>query len=150
MPEITIEGYDDLISEIRPLLVEHWAEIAVYKDMALDPDFATYKRAADAGRLVNYAVWDNGNLIGYAIFFLTNHPHYRKTLWARNDLVWLAPQFRNFGVGKALVEFWEADLKARQVDVIHVNSKLAHPALASLLRAFGYADIEVSHQKRLK
>lgn len=144
------EHYESVIDDIRPLLYQHWREIAVYPDIELDPDYAFYNAADKAGVLQIYTVRDDAALVGYAIFVLRKgHAHYQRTGWAMNDIVWLHPEHRRLGVGKALCDFWESDIRSRGISVVHVNSKVAHPALEMLLLACGYAQIEKGFEKRL-
>jgi GNAT superfamily N-acetyltransferase len=96
-------------------------------------------------------------LIGYAIFVVKpgkftpgGHPHYQRHGWAMNDIIWLHPEHRNLGIGGQFVEYWEADLFARGIHVVHVNTKVSHPELAFLLKNCGYAKIEEGYEKRLR
>ena len=67
-----------------------------------------------------------------------------------NDIIWIHPEHRNFGLGKMFVDFWEEDLKSRGVQLIQMGSKLAHPALGALLIGCGYAPVETVFHKRLR
>lgn len=151
------EPFAGVIEEAKPLLAEHWKEIAVYKDIPLDPDYAFYAKLSEIGALVVYTVRDEapakedglGILIGYSVFVLRPHAHYRAHRWALNDLVWLHPGYRQLNVGRGLVKYWDADLKDRGVNVVHVNAKVQHPALAFLLKEEGYDVVEAGYEKRL-
>ena len=151
LPEIVfaVETYGQLVDEIKPLLPEHWAELAVHKDIPLDPDFSFYERAAAAGSLLFMTVRKAGALIGYSIWVVKAHPHYRGHIWAINDIVWLHPEHRGMRIGRAFVAFWEAELKARGVAVVHVETKSAAPQLLYLLQETEYDPTTIGVEKRL-
>lgn len=148
----SIEPYAQLIDEIKPLLFEHWRELAVYQDIPLDPDYDFYEKANSSGMLTYYVAREGRALIGYAIFVVKpgGHPHYRRHGWAMNDIVWIRPDRRNLGVGRQFAKYWESDLNDRGVHVVHVNAKTGHPELAMLLLNCGYAKIEEGYEKRLR
>ena len=149
--KFTIETYADVFDEMQPLIEQHWREIAVHQDIDLDADYDLYRKVTDGGILWIYTVRDAGSnaLIGYAVFFVRPHIHYSRHTWAINDIIWLAPEHRNIGTGRALVRFFEDDMRARKVDVVHINAKMAHPALKFLLQSEGYAIVGVELEKRL-
>ena len=131
------------------MLPEHWAELAVHKDIPLDPDYDFYERANTAGLLLIMTVRKSTNLIGYAIWVVKPHPHYKAHTWALNDIVWLHPDHRGLQIGRDFVKFWEREFNARNVAVIHVDTKTAVPQLLYLLSNCGYDQTSVGVEKRL-
>ena len=149
-PTFAVEPLHAVLPELRPLLPSHWAELASYPDIPLDPNYDLYLKIADAGMLTVYTARLNDTLIGYALFFLhAGHMHYRSTGWAMNDIVWLHPTHRNLGIGRDFVAFWDADLRDRGIDVVHIDTKLVAPALAHLLGACCYSQITLGFERRL-
>ena len=145
------ERYGEVIDEIRPLLLHHWAELARNKDaIKLDPDYEQYLGAEALGKLWIFTARYDERLIGYTIFVTARHAHYRDALWAYNDIFWLAPEHRRRQVGAQLFTVAEAALRTAGVDVIHVTSKTAHPAAGKLLEHLGYDLIEIGHAKLLR
>lgn len=145
-----VEPYASVATEIKRMLPEHWAELAVHKDIPLDPDFGLYEKMNTAGLMLFYtARTPGGELIGYAIFTVANNPHYRRHTWATSDVLWVHSAFRNLGVGRAFMNFWDADLRARGAAVVHVNAKVAAPALMHLLKDGDYVTTECGMEKRL-
>lgn len=134
------ETFAQIVEDIKPLLATNWRELALHKDsIPLDPDFSFYEKISDAGGLVFYSVRTAGCLCGYAIYFLSpKHPHYRTSFWAVSDIVFVAPEYRNMGVGNALFEFIEADMTARGVNVLMTGTKVKHPELSTLLQMRGH------------
>jgi GNAT superfamily N-acetyltransferase len=149
---VRVETYDEIIDDIKALLPTHWKEIALYQDdIPLDPDYDMYKRVHASGMLVIYAVRRaiTKELIGYALYFVRPHLHYAKHRWAISDIFWLAPQYRNFGVGTFLFGFIERDLKEHGVAVMHTTLKTAHPEASFVLENLGHTKIELGYSKRL-
>jgi GNAT superfamily N-acetyltransferase len=147
---VAVERLSDLRAEAEPLLVEHWKELASYGDIPLTPDWPLYEKLDAAGFIRVYTVRVRGALVGYSVFFVRKHMHYASTSWATNDILWLHPDFRNWGVGSDLARFWEKDLYALGVSVIHVDAKVAHQALIGLLVGkLGYSLITSGMEKRI-
>ena len=149
---VRVETYDQIIEDIKKLLPQHWEEIALYKDeIALAPDYELYKRMHEMGMLVIYAVRKalSDELVGYALYVVRPHLHYSLNRWAQSDIFWIAPQYRRFGIGRALFTFIESDMKEHGVDVMHTNVKVEHPAAALVLETLGHAKIEYGYSKRL-
>ena len=150
MLRIGIEKLADVKNECDELITAHWREIAVWQDIPLDPDWVTYDALEKAGLLVIYTVrTENNKLVGYAVFIMRKHIHYKGHGWALNDIIWVHPDYRDGRIGKRLVAFWEEDLKARGIHVVHVNVKVAHPALGLVLKIARYKTVEHGLEKRL-
>lgn len=150
MVTIAIESLASVLPEMRPLFERHWREIATYDDIPLDPDYAAYEAIEQAGGLIIYTARDGGTLAGYAVFMVrASHLHYKSHGWALNDIFWVAPEFRGWGVGGLLMDFIEADMRARGVNVVQMRTKVIHPHLGKLLGGRGYRLIEYGHEKRL-
>lgn len=149
MIEVHVESYDSIVEDIKPLLLDHWRELAMFQDeIPLSVSWPMYKSAYDAGILRAYGVRQDGDLIGYAIFrIVMRHEHYDHR-FAINDVLWIAPEHRNIGVGTDLCEAFERDLNADGPIVIVVETKLHSPALAMLLRARGYSILGPTLGKR--
>lgn len=150
MYKFAVETYDQVVDDIRPLLKAHWQELATYHDVPLDPDFEAYKTVDRAGSLRIFTVRSEDNaLVGYAIYFVRMHHHYKTTKWAISDIVLVAPEHRNVGLGHGLYDFLEDQLRAEGVQVIYTMAKLKHPELSMLLELRGHERNEVIHAKRL-
>ena len=147
---IAEEPLGSAIEEIIPLLKEHWEELALNKeDSPLDPDFTFYDALDRAGRLATFVVRKEGKMIGYALYFIRNNPHYRQHVWAACDIFWIHPSHRDGRVGLALFSAVEKGLKARGVHVMHTTHKVDHPTPGVLLKRRGHAMIEHGYSKRL-
>lgn len=136
-----------LLNEIKPLLFEHWEEIAVNKDkIKLDPDYDSYLYLAKTGLLKVYTVRDNGKLVGYYSTLVTPHLHYRNNTYAINDLIFLIPEFRGKLVGLKLIKFAEQELKKLGVSVIMLHTKTEH-SFSTIAERLGYSCVEETYSK---
>jgi hypothetical protein len=144
------ETYEEVISDILPLLPLHHQELALYQDtIPLEPDLEFYRTASAAGILRVYTARHGHDLIGYAIYLTRNHPHYKSHRWAVCDIIWIDPDHRNAGIGNGLYDFIERDLRAGGPVVIHTTSKAGHPELGFLLGSRGHALVEMGYSKRI-
>ena len=144
------EGPAPLRRDIAPLLPRQWEELALYKDaIPLNPNWDAYERAMENDQVRAYtARLFTNELIGYALFqIVERHAHYLHR-WAINDILWIAPEHRNIGVGTALCECFEHDLRDKGPIVIHIETKMHAPALAVLLNSRGYDRVGFSLAKR--
>lgn len=144
------ETYHEVIKDITPLLTEHYEELALYAGaIVLDPDFDFYQMCEKIGILAIYTARENGVLIGYAIYFVRKHHHYRQHTWAISDIILVQKQHRNYGVASGLFDTLEADMRLNKVDVLHTTTKNAHPELAYFLSLRGHELEGQSFSKRL-
>lgn len=143
------ETYDDVIADLRPLLDEHWREIALNPDIPLDPNYEMYAALGKTDRMLVFTVRCDTQLIGYAVYFANRHPHYKNHTWALSDLFWIHPAHRSAGVGRGLFQHIEAVLYERGVAVMHTTIKVAHPMARTLLESLGHSMIEWGFSKRL-
>jgi GNAT superfamily N-acetyltransferase len=146
------EHYETVVNELKTLTIEHWQELALNRDkIKLDPDWEMYRIQDERGVCVCYTVrvGEEKTLVGYAIYFIKPHHHYKSTKWAMNDIVFVKKEHRNVGVGNGLLEFIEKDLKAKGVKMLNTMVKLGHPALGFLLTARGHTKVEEIYSKVL-
>lgn len=132
------EPFEDLYEELLPLVEQHYEEIAWRKDrVPLAIDYERYSRMAGEGMLLCYTARKGSVLVGYAVFFLSHHPHYSETVFGANDIVWLRKDLRGGGHGKLLIDYCETDLKALGAQVIswHVKPQID---FGPLLSTVGY------------
>lgn len=141
------ERSQDLWSEIQPLLVEHWREIAHYQDILLDPDVESYNYADSRGLLRCYTVRNGGRLIGYAIFKIGSL-HYKGSKQAFQDVLFVLPEYRNKGTGFRLIRFCDRELKKEGMQVVYQHVKKAHN-FGPLLVRLGYELVDLIYAKRL-
>jgi GNAT superfamily N-acetyltransferase len=144
------ETYDSCIDEIKPLFFKHWEEIAGNKDViALEPDFDKYKQIEENGMLRIFSARDDGDLIGYFICFVSPHIHYKSTIYAFNDIMYVKPSYRGSTVGYRLIKNAMTDLKENcAVDMLVIHMKVEHE-FRKLLNHLGFALAEENWQRLL-
>lgn len=147
--KVALESYVAVIDEMRPILAEHWEELATYSDIPLDPDYAAYEDIDKKGLLAVYTVRVKGELVGYSVYFVRRHLHYQGHVFATNDIILVRKPYRNYGVGTALFDFIEDDLRAKGVNVIFTSAKSTHPELATLLETRGHQEVSRGFSVRL-
>ena len=143
------ETYGSIIEDLIPILKEHWEEIAVYKDVPLDPEYDIYITLEAQNILAVYTIRQDAKLIGYSVYFIRRHGHYRGSLWAFNDIIFIRKAFRNAGTGSAFLGYIESDLRQQGVQVVSHSAKIEHPELARLLESRGHEKVETVYWKRL-
>lgn len=137
------------LEEFKPMLDKHWEEIALHKDsIKLNPDYEKYQVLEDIGMLKVFTARDDGKPVGYAIFMCDSHIHYKDTLWAKMDILYILPEYRNARVGMRLIKFAESCLTEDGVDVIMLGTK-THKSFARLLEYMGYSETETFYSKRV-
>ena len=138
MISFDIERLEILREELEPLLKIHWEEIALNKDkIPLDVDWESYLSLEKTGSLLTITARQNQELIGYAIWFIRKHLHYKQTSWAYNDVIYLKKEHRLIGTGGQLVRICEQVLTEMGVEKIqwHVKSTMNW---TKLLENMGY------------
>lgn len=135
---------------VEELLARHWAEVAHFKDIPLEPDWDAYAAAETGGRLRIFTVRIGGALVGYCCFILNHNPHYKSSLQAVQDILFLAPEHRHARIGAHLLMYCERQLKAEGVQAIYQHTK-AKPELdmGPLLKRLGYELVDTLWAKRL-
>ena len=148
--EIRVEKYADVIDAIKPLLELHYQEIASFKeDVPLDPDFEKYRQMEELGRLLIIAARAEGALVGYSIFFLIPHMHYKSTLCAMNDIVFLRHDLRHGGAGIRLFKESERIVREHGAKFLSWHIKPIND-FSRVLERLGYAHHEIIMAKILE
>ena len=142
------ESFAAVLPEVMPLLAAHWAEVAHYKDIPLDVDVDAYLAVEATGAFRVYTARDGqGRLVGYAAFFVRANGHYRGSLQAVQDVLFLETFAR--GQGGELVRYAEEQLAAEGVQVVYQHIKVATPRTAALMVRLGYEAVDTIFAKRL-
>jgi GNAT superfamily N-acetyltransferase len=131
------------------LLEAQWREIAHYQDILFDPDWECYQRMEDGGRLKIYTARADGELIGYVAYIVNYAPHYKSSLLAVQDVLYVEPSARGAHIGRDLIAYSESALRELGVQVVYQHQKVRHPALGTVLEGLGYEHVEKTWAKRL-
>lgn len=147
MIEFKQERAQDCFEEAMPLLIEHWKEIAHYKDIPLAPDFDLYRKLEDLGMVRCYTARDeNNSLVGYAVYFIKANPHYKFSKQASQDILFVSKDRR--GMGGRFIKWCDEQLQLEKVQIVHHHVKCAHD-FGPMLERFGYEKIESIYSRRL-
>ena len=114
----------ELLEEVKPLLEEHWAEIASYPDIPLSPDYEAYLKLQELGSIKSFSLRDQDEkLIGYSVYFIRFSHHYNKTLYAASDIIFITKERR--GYGGLFIKYCDEELKKFGVVVCqyHIKAK---------------------------
>jgi hypothetical protein len=145
-----VETYEQVVSDIQELIKLHYEEIALNKqDIPLDPDWKRYKMLSDNNMLFVITARDNGTLVGYSVFFITQHMHYNSTKMASNDVLYLLPEYRKGMTGIKLIKASELELNKINVTKVLWHIKF-HKDFRNILYRMGYKDEDAIVGKILK
>jgi len=131
-----VDGFE-FIDEFEKLFPEHYEELCVTKEFSYEPDYEAYKRMAQAGMLRCITCRNDEQLIGYIIFIVTPHLHYKSCMTAIEDLYFVTKSFRKGRVGIMLFKYAEKVLKERGVKRIVMHTKV-HLDNSKLFEYLGY------------
>lgn len=135
--------------EMAPLLECHWQEVAGHKEeIKLNPDFDKYKELANADALCCTTMRKDGKLVGYFICIVYPHIHYKETVMAFNDAVFILPEHRKGNAAFNMFKFAEDELRNMGVTKMVVNVKLVHD-FGKLLERLGFSAFETVYDKIL-
>lgn len=142
------ESAAQISEEIVPLLKLHYDEIAHFKDIPLDPDYDQYQTIENAGALRVFTARDaEKTLIGYSVFFVRRNIHYKSSLQASQDIIFIHPKKRGFG--KAFIQWCDEQLKAEGVEVAYQHVKSKHN-FGPLLETLGYELMDLIYARRFR
>ncbi len=148
------EPIDRLLDEgVEDLLFKHWQEVARDRGrIPLDPDWDKARQLERDKILWTAALRRDGRLIGYNSMCVHPHIHYRTTLHAVNDVVYVDPAERG-SAGVRLVKGTEAMLKDMGVVKVIYHTKLTQiggkHTVGDLLSVLGYTHFENLYCKLL-
>ena len=141
------EPIDRLLDEgVEDLLFKHWEEVAMDRErIPLDPDWDFAREQERRKVLWTAALRRDGKLIGYNSMCVSPHIHYRSTLHAVNDVIYVDPAERG-AAGIKLVQGTEALLRPMGVVKVIYHTKLkpigGKHTVGDLLAALGYNHFE--------
>jgi GNAT superfamily N-acetyltransferase len=145
-----LEKFEDVIEEMKPLLKDHWEEIAINQDkIKLNPNIDAYQSLQDGGLLRIYTARDNGTLFGYFAVVVSPNLHYQDHVFAECDVIFISKEYRNKHIGSEFISFVESSLTKEGVSVFCINTKV-HKAFDGLLSFLGYDLIERKYGKYIK
>jgi len=141
------EKLEACLEEMKPLLEEHWEEIALHKEyVKLNPDYDKYLLLDSLDLLHVLTARESGVLIGYFISFIQPHMHYKQCKVAANDILFVSKKYRKGSVGYKLFKKAEQSLKELGVDIIIIAAKVKND-FKPLMDKLGFERFEYNYSK---
>jgi L-amino acid N-acyltransferase YncA len=141
-----VERFSSFMEDFKKIIPEHYEELSVTKQYALEPNWDQYLALEAAGLSKVITVRDDTNLIGYMIFFVQPHLHYKSCLTAFEDIYYLKKDYRKGRTGIKMFQYAEEYLKSLGVNRIMSSTKL-HMDNSKLLEYLGYSFFEKLYSK---
>jgi GNAT superfamily N-acetyltransferase len=133
---------------LGPLNKSHHLELSYHSDFKFEPDKTSYIAADKAGVYKLFTVRVKGELIGYAGYFLMRHPHVMSIVQANSDVIYVRPDYRKLGIGRALLEFADKQLKTMGVSIVYLTLS-ERLDFSPLITPMGYKPVDRSYARRL-
>lgn len=143
------EPFAEAFRDAERLFQSHYEELTFGKErIALAPDAGRYEALDQQGGLLVHTARDDGQLVGYAAWFLTWHAHYRHDLFAINDVFYVDPKRRaDPWLGFRFLKFIDRDLSAcEHISAIKWHVKV-HREFGPMLARLGYVPEETIWSK---
>jgi GNAT superfamily N-acetyltransferase len=102
----------------------------------------------DLGMLRCYTARVAGALVGYGVFTVAHNLHYRGSIQAKQDVLFVLPEYRKSRIGYQLIKFCDERLRADGCQVVYQHVKTAHD-FGPLLKRMRYEAVETIYAKRL-
>lgn len=134
------------LKEALPMMVDNNNEVNLFGE-PLSLDFETYLASEEAGGLKSYTVRTEENkLVGYCLFFISNHTHHKGMMVAHQDVIYVDPIYRTCGI--RLLRYTESELKTQGVNlIIQAAPKISR--LGKVLERLKYEEMETLYIRRL-
>lgn len=150
MIHFRISKGQDIIEQGMALFDKHWEEVALHQNVRpLNIDYGMYLRLEAQNKLACIGIYDEQKFIGYAIFTITAHHHYKQDKMASNIALFIDPTSR-FGRKPFddLEKFCEDYFKKLGLQVINYHVKPTRD-FSPLLKKKGYEIEDTIYSKRL-
>ena len=112
------------LQALEVMFPAHYDELCVTKEFPLDPDYDAYRKIADSGNLVCVVCMDDNEVVGYIVFIVQPHLHYKSCLTAFEDIYYVKPEYRKGRIGIRLFQYAEKVLKSAGVNRIIMHTKI--------------------------
>ena len=146
--QFAIEPFKKAYADAAPLMILHWNEIARNKGlMTLNPDVERYE--AIEQKLLLITARSEGKLVGYFLWIMVNHMHYKHVSVAEEDLHFLLPEFRRGMTGYKFVKAACAAAIDKGAQLLIMREKIGHEHPA-LMKRLGFNATDISYTRAAK
>lgn len=145
------ESVASVRDDIELLLHEHYAEVSHHPDIPPGCDYAKYEQAEKVGVLRIYTMRVGGMLAGYEIFTIAFSLHYKSSLQARMDTLFVHPGYRKGLDGYRFLKWVDREIEKEGVQICYQHDKILPDGrldLGPLFERMGYAEIYRVYWKR--
>jgi len=132
------ESPEPFTTEAIELFKKHYKEIAERKDVIkLKPNLKQYNLLYERGKLEIHTIRDDGKLIGYSLWFITNHIHYADSVTANSDVLYISPDYRKGMTGVKFIKWTTEEIKKcnPQRIMFHVKPSLDYSPILERIGA---------------
>jgi GNAT superfamily N-acetyltransferase len=136
------------LPDLKKLIQANYEELCVTKEFPLLPDYDAYERIAKTGNITCIVCVDKDEVVGYAIFLIQPHLHYKTCLTAFEDIYYLKPEYRKGRTGIKMFKFAEDVLRSAGVNRIIFHTKI-HLDNSKLFEYLGYKHTDKLYSKIL-
>jgi len=151
MSEITYKAVNpfDFAKQLESIFPAHYDELCVTKDFPMAPDDERYAQMAEMGWLICINCMDGEELIGYIIFIIQPHLHYKTCITAFEDIYYLKPEYRKGRIGIKMFKYAEEVLNEIGVNRVVMHTKI-HLDNSRLFEYLGYKHTDKVYTKILQ
>jgi hypothetical protein len=121
-----VDDWMENLPKFKAIIGHHYEEVETLKDFGLDIDYDTYESLNNSKKLVFITAKEGNELVGYIVFFVTPHLHYKNCLTAHEDLYYLKPEYRKGFNGIKMFKFAQDYLKDIGVDLVLYATKVGY------------------------
>lgn len=136
------------LPDMWPLLRAHRNELATHPElMELDPQLDTYRALHAQGRLLSVVLeHSDAGLVGYSVNILAHNLHYGALKLCQNDVIYVAPSYREEGGGRQLIRATELAAAEAGCRMVLMHAKPG-TRLDEVLPGYGYGVQDVMWSK---
>lgn len=141
-----LESYALIKKDAKALFEKHYNEISHFKNIPLSIHEDAYLALDKSDGFKVFTARKNGTLIGYNVYFIHNSLHYKESIQAVQDAVFIDPDHRGFG--KDFLLYCENELKNIGVHVIYNHIKASYN-IGPMLEKLGYELVDLVYGKQI-
>lgn len=141
----------DVRGDLDALLTAHYDEVSHHPDIPPGVDYDKYEQAERVGVLRIYTMRVAGKLVGYEIFTIAFSLHYKSSLQARMDTLFVHSDYRQGLEGYKFLRWVDSQIEAEGVQICYQHDKIlpdGRLALGPLFKRMGYDEIYRVYWKR--
>lgn len=100
--------------EAQDLFKLHYKEIAERQDVIkFNPNTEKYASMHEQDMIEVHSVRDDGKLVGYSVWFVFSHLHYKDSITASSDVLYIHPDYRKGFTGIQFLRWTTEEIKKR-------------------------------------